>query len=353
MSLADQGYATVKTHEHIESLRLLNYVTKTWELWRKPNELFDVSRALRGIVLDTNTRSIVARGYNKFFDIGQVPTFSEKRFRKRCRQYKPLVTEKLDGSCILLWFYDNEWHTSTLGTFHSDQAIYAKGLLDNYNLEKLDVCYTYVLELITPWDSGCKVVDYGSRDELVLIGIVNNTWNYCLQSFEFLETTCKITGFSRYNTYDIDADKLYESIPEGHEGFVVHFPDYTSWKVHSEWFLEMHKIAGATGIKNLLRYAKGVPIPDSGIRSRLRETVQQKVFELQEQFRELKAQFEHEHQQAISHITEQGEAAFKVLDKILMSQEYTAEFRPCHFMKVRGVCFDGYLWRIVERQWNE
>lgn len=69
----------------------------------------DLVRQCRGLILDeANDWVVVARPFDKFFNYGEVHADSIDWATAR-------VQEKVDGSLIILYFYDNKWHAATSG----------------------------------------------------------------------------------------------------------------------------------------------------------------------------------------------------------------------------------------------
>lgn len=60
----------------------------------------------RGLVLDDNF-NLVARAFSRFFNWGEIqnPQFNFNKFN---------IHEKIDGSLILLYFFDGNWYANTV-----------------------------------------------------------------------------------------------------------------------------------------------------------------------------------------------------------------------------------------------
>lgn len=120
----------------------------------------DIVRECRGVVLENETWNLVAKGFSRFYNLGENPEqnlFDWSDF---------VVTEKCDGSLILLKYYCGEWLVNTSGSFGNglvgesglswEELFWQTSCLDR---KDLDPDYTYVFELCTKWN---KVVrDYG------------------------------------------------------------------------------------------------------------------------------------------------------------------------------------------------
>jgi RNA ligase len=94
----------------------------------------------RGLVLD-NEGNVVAKPFPKFFNMEEL---SDSEIPNESFE----VFEKMDGSCIICFYYNDEWIRATRGSFISEQAIMANKLLQKYPIEKLDKNNTYIFEII-------------------------------------------------------------------------------------------------------------------------------------------------------------------------------------------------------------
>jgi hypothetical protein len=93
---------------------------------------------MRGTILD-NDGNLIAKSFNKFFNIEEFISIPNDTFD---------VYEKIDGSCIILFYYNHEWIFASKGSFTSEQAVKAKELSSKYPLNILDTKKTYVFEII-------------------------------------------------------------------------------------------------------------------------------------------------------------------------------------------------------------
>jgi tRNA splicing ligase len=98
----------------------------------------EVTLQCRGLVTDTEG-NVVARPFKKFFNLEENKHTPTSDFE---------VFDKMDGSCIILFYYNDEWIFATRGSFTSEQAIKAKELSSKYPLKNLDKNNTYVFEII-------------------------------------------------------------------------------------------------------------------------------------------------------------------------------------------------------------
>ncbi len=131
----ERGLLQYQVHPEYPNLKIYNYTPKTQyeKLWD------DVTLVCRGLVMDGDV--VVAKPFPKFFNMEEL---SDNEIPNESFE----VFEKMDGSCIICFFYDNKWICATRGSFTSQQAIKANEMLKNYPVEKLDTKNTYLFEII-------------------------------------------------------------------------------------------------------------------------------------------------------------------------------------------------------------
>lgn len=158
-SAVAEGYVRVADHPDDPRLHIANYSASAQyeRMWN------DVTRACRGLIYDDDG-VVLARPFGKFFnltepDAGPVPIG------------EPFVaTDKLDGSLGICYQIDGRAHIATRGSFVSEQAVHADKLLAESGFVPPEG-ETWLFEIIYPGNR--IVVDYGTRDELVLIARID------------------------------------------------------------------------------------------------------------------------------------------------------------------------------------
>lgn len=237
--LIEEGYITSQAHP-IRPIRVYKYTAKT-EYERYWNEYTSVCR---GIVLDEEG-NVLSKPFNKFFNYGMVEQDVVNRIDSGM-SYK--IYEKLDGSFIKTTMYNNELIFSSMCSFTSDQALKAKELFFNsvyfLNLgivEGLLEKYTFMFEVIYPENR--IVLNYGTKEQLVLIGVIETATG----------KEVDISEFSNYfNTVKLYEEKTLEQIlvedEEGREGYVVAFEDGFRVKVKFNNYVLLHRVV--TGLSN-------------------------------------------------------------------------------------------------------
>ncbi len=129
------GYITGRIHP-TKQLTIWNYTPKAQyeQVWS------DDIKMCRGLITRLDGE-VVARPWPKFFNLDENKTpIPNERFE---------VTEKLDGSLIIVANVDGDTIVATRGSFDSEQARHARELLSTkYASEKFLPGYTYLFELI-------------------------------------------------------------------------------------------------------------------------------------------------------------------------------------------------------------
>ena len=98
----------------------------------------EITLQTRGLVTD-NEGNVVARPFKKFFNIEEGKFEPTEKFE---------VWEKMDGSLLIVFWYEGKWIVATRGSFTSDQAIKGIELLKKYNTDIMFRHLTYCFEII-------------------------------------------------------------------------------------------------------------------------------------------------------------------------------------------------------------
>lgn len=159
----DAGNVRFQSHPS-EPLWIYNY-TESVQYNRYWN---DVTLNCRGLILDAEM-NIIARPWKKFFNFGERPL--------EFNTNDPVeVTDKKDGSLGILYKspITGSYAIATRGSFMSDQAIHATKVFNDKYSHIVDPIkgYTYLFEIVYPENR--IVLDYGSLDDLIILGAVHN-----------------------------------------------------------------------------------------------------------------------------------------------------------------------------------
>ena len=213
----------VQIKDHIIlPLKLLNYTYRAQFKKKWCGELM----IARGLVVREDGM-IVARPLPKFFNDYEL---------KGSKPTGPFeVYEKLDGSCIIMGFYEGKPFFCTRGSFVSDQSIKAEEIYySKYGNLELDHAYTYCFEIIYPKNK--IVVDYGEITDLFLFAKIHTATG--------LEAPITNTGFKCVQKLYISQsiEKLKQIDEANKEGFVVKFTeDNFRMKIKFPSYVSLHK----------------------------------------------------------------------------------------------------------------
>jgi len=199
----------------------------------------DITLNMRGTILDSDG-NLVAKGFSKFFNYEEVkdliPWGKEVVW----------VQEKMDGSCGILFYYENEWVMATNGSFTSEQSI--KGLeifKSKYDLDKFDKNITYVVEII--YKENKIVVDYGNDERVVFLTLFNKDRELNVSTMRSILLSQGVSISDIVNSeLLLDSDEnlaisLKEKNLQNSEGYVLRFqPSNYRIKIKFEDYVKLH-----------------------------------------------------------------------------------------------------------------
>jgi RNA ligase len=230
------GLIEVNKHPDLP-LYIYNYSRKVQyeQLWD------EVTLECRGLVLD-ETGEIIAKSLDKFFNLEEVKDdfdWSSEHI---------WIQEKMDGSMGILFYYGDDWHMATRGSFMSEQAKRGMEILRRkYDLNKFLKEVVYICEIIYPENR--IVVDYGGDERIVFMSATSNdtelAWATARMIFHLsgidasdLVFTNIVTGADRTM---LDALKTHDS--KNREGYVVRFwPTNKRVKIKFDDYVRLHRL---------------------------------------------------------------------------------------------------------------
>lgn len=215
------GLLRSQTHPTLPLTIYVYTETTTFErLWN------NVTRACRGLVIDSNDRCIV-RCLPKFFNEDEPHALCDMDPMK-----PSVIYDKLDGSLIQI-VNDEEYGliVTSKGSFTSDQAVWATQIVDEkYQPGDFEAGKTYIFELIHPENR--IVLDYGTTRELFLLAVVDTEGG---QEYDIY--TDRFSKFSRVNVIE-NRDKHMAGMVEG----VVVKTGTHRYKLKTGEYLRLHRI---------------------------------------------------------------------------------------------------------------
>lgn len=227
--LVKEGYLSKST---FLNLVLFNYTDHcTYKKYWIPETLES-----RGTIYDMNTGAVVARAFDKFFNLGEHTSTVESL--PSC----PFeVEEKMDGSLGILFQLPGKthWLCATRGSFYSDQAQKAKIILEKYDMSKWPSGWTPLVEIIYPENR--IILDYGDEEKLVLLAARNIEDGRYMDSGS-LDQYAKACGFPRPKREKRTVEELVAHaayLPATHEGWVLVYANGFRVKVKGTRYLEL------------------------------------------------------------------------------------------------------------------
>lgn len=211
------------------------------------------NRICRGIIFSSDG-TLVARPIPKFFNINERP---ETEINALPWNIEHEIWEKVDGSCGILYFWNNKWQFATPGSLNSDQANYATNvLLPKYNVDKLPIGSTLITEIVYPENQ--IVVDYKGEQFLSLLTIIDlngKEWHT-----NRIDQIAFQAGFRRPKRYNFKVSP-YEKIPfedELHEGYVIYWPSLSlRVKIKDGRYTQIHKLLNYLEPTKIVELLKG------------------------------------------------------------------------------------------------
>ena len=201
----------------------------------------DITMAARGIIFNKKTGEVVSRPFKKFFNAseltGKIDLYELAK--------KPFVSlKKLDGSFAIYFRYENQDYIATKGSFVSEQAEWAtKWVRSHLQSSEMIPGHSYLFEMIYPENK--IVVDYGDKEELILLGVINTETGVEIPYAELLEAGKRI-GASVVEAVEFGSlDDLYaycKTLPATEEGFVLTFHNGLKVKIKGDEYCKIHRI---------------------------------------------------------------------------------------------------------------
>jgi RNA ligase len=211
----------------------------------------------RGLILDQEKNwEIVCWPFNRFFNYGS-PNASVIDFSRAS------ILTKLDGSCLLMWYYRGEWHVSTTGSPAAEGGVgdfpftfadlFWKTFRDMRLETPINTNLTYMWELTSPFN---KIVVRYMEPSLTLIGVRDKTSGEELAPKYFTAyPQVKLHSFNNVEEIMASLAHIPASEMEGVVARSFSRDEYGSFKrlkIKSEQYLRHHRIKGSWSLGNAL-----------------------------------------------------------------------------------------------------
>ncbi len=312
------GYINEQPHP-FAPLRILNYSQRAQFDWRWNKETMQC----RGLIVDQQW-NIVSRPFPKFFSVEQlngiVPVEPFEAY------------EKMDGSLGVLYHIDGKPQIASRGSFTSEQAQRASAMLAaKYGDARFDADYTYLFEII--YRENRIVVDYGDREELVLLAIVETAtgkeWplHGCDSVFPVVK---RYDGFSQF-------DELMATQDGTREGFVVRFESGQRVKIKFDEYKRLHKLLTGVSPKAIWEVLR-----NGSDLSKVIDRVPDEFFDwVRETENDLRAAF------AIIEATARGQMTFGGSRREIAERFKTCQHPGVMFSMLDGKAYAEQIWRMI------
>ena len=329
----------------------------------------EVTCKTRGLIVRDETLDIIARPFEKFFNV-DTSFRPETAFSELAKEpFVPHIQDKLDGSMGTYWSYEGRYGIATKGSFHSEQAEWATAWIHNhYENEKTGKHTQYwvhpwtpVFEIITQKVQH-HVVHYGPHEDnkLVLIGMCNRQSGEELlgsvlahqgqiNGIEVAQTASAVWTGSDANLRTLIALQQYTR--PNREGFVMSFARSgkppLKVKIKHDDFLRLQRIAHYTTPKVVFEYCK------LGNWDEINTVIRDASPYLSNQVKEWVTNYQNEYDRISK------DARYWVTMAPLectTRKEYAAFFHQEHVKPMSAVCFNmldekchtGTIWDLVE-----
>jgi len=234
----------------------------------------------RGIILNhRDSWEVVARPFDKFFNLGEPNAAPINWDTAR-------VLEKLDGSLMIVYWHDSQWHVATSGTpdaggpvgnavstawrlAESFQQLFWQVWYDcGYDVQTLNPNYTYMFELMTPEN---RVVVRYPGDRLVLIGVrhtfsgeeINIVNPNSYEQFDVpLHYNFEVVQFYSASSLTETQQILEQVDGTQREGFVVVDSNFNRIKIKHPRYVRFHQAVGGFSTKFIVDAVRSGETPE-------------------------------------------------------------------------------------------
>src|ERR1017187_4459144 len=224
-----------------------------------------VIRKCRGIIYDVVTDEIIARNFEKFFNLGtaNMPETNPANWEESLYAPKePEVWEKMDGFLCTAYAYNGQTYIASKGSFDSIHAKWATAWYAANVKGEWPLGYTPVFEGIC--SSIRIVVDYEDFEGLVLLALVNNETGEELNR-ESTRIWATANGVETPDTYDLTwqaaSMKAIDTTVENFEGYVLVWrrPGQTPFRLKVKYvdYLRLHRMVSGVSAKAIYNCLAG------------------------------------------------------------------------------------------------
>lgn len=249
----------IKVREYSNKLIVLNY-----DQLNSPT-LHPITKECRCLILDAaNNYEVVSRSFDRFFNLNEKPDSTIKTFSNDMELF-----EKLDGSIINIYFYQNKWNISTKSaafaefSFKENSLPFKDIILQTLKLDEksfqevankiLKPDYTYIFEF-TGENKVIKNYKENSLSFLAMRHIKTGEYNKNIDRIDLTSLNIKRPKKYKLNSMD-DIKTNLKQLSGFDEGFVLYKNGMPIAKIKTLAYLTMALINGEQGFstKNLTK----------------------------------------------------------------------------------------------------
>jgi hypothetical protein len=188
------------------------------------------ARQSRGVVIDIARERCESFPMEKFFRFGEGPEITREKLSLSTTVE---VVEKVDGSMVSLIDHDGKRQFCCKGNFDTPQSDRASQIGERLPLHLLQTDrYFHVFEVIYPenrFPSGLSVVDYGDREDLVLISMRDRLTNRSLSYSEVVQEAQRV-GISHPRVFKGGLEEVFSEVDSAsaalhEEGYIIRTED--------------------------------------------------------------------------------------------------------------------------------
>lgn len=191
----------------------------------------------RGLILQPESKRVVATPFPKFFNYGEFPLFGSDEASDKAKFY-----EKLDGSLGIVFSHNGQWRCATKGSFTSEQAVWGTSHINaHFDLSVLEEGHTYLFEIIYPENQ--IVVSYDYSGMVLLSAYDDQGFEYDHARLDALANRLGVRQAMLHSINDLAAAlEEAERIDKNSEGWVVRFDNGHRIKIKGSEYCRVHKI---------------------------------------------------------------------------------------------------------------
>lgn len=214
---------------------------------RKPGRIIwdNTNVNMRGLIINSKGE-VQAMSFKKFFTFRnylspKLIALSEGN-TLRLPQEDYIITEKVDGTLGLLYWINDIPYIATQRSFKALNAQRASQILHNkysHLLDKFDKSKSYIFEVLFP--ESRVLVDYGNREDLVLIGVIDKTTGKEETQLHYHIGFPTAKDYTQELKHAKNFDELKSLNLPNMEGFVITYLESgLKIKLKFPWFEETH-----------------------------------------------------------------------------------------------------------------